>query len=285
MSKIIINPIGGLANRMRTLAAGISLARELGCDYKVVWYMNWELNARIDEIFKIPPALKQRMEYPSRVKYGLIYSVPRKKNLYISTLTSRIRFGGVLRDCMPESRTLCDGDCTGVRTLAEVSVANNADFLLQGGTAMYPFPASLYREIFKPSDLIEKRVEEVINVLGKDYIGLHIRRSDNAESILHSPDQLFIQEIDAALEENPETRFYLATDSQQTKEKFKKLYGTRITFNPSKAERGTSRGIIDAAVEMCVLSRAKLIIGSYYSSFSEAAATLGDIPLRQVFRE
>lgn len=89
---------------------------------------------------------------------------------------------------MPESRALCEGDCTGVRTLAEVSVANNADFLLQGDTAMYPFPACLYRDIFKRSDLIEKRVEEVINVLGNDYIGLHIRRSDNAESILHSPD-------------------------------------------------------------------------------------------------
>ena len=52
MTKIIINPIGGLANRMRCIASGIALAMETGSDYEVVWAVNDELAAYVTRLYR-----------------------------------------------------------------------------------------------------------------------------------------------------------------------------------------------------------------------------------------
>lgn len=283
--KIIINPTGGLANRMRALAAGISLARELNCDYKVIWYRNWELNASMEDIFELTDELKERIVYPSPLTYSTIYSVPRKRNLYITAITSRLFFGEVLRDDMTELLPLLDGDYAIVKSLAEDSLSTSRDFLMQGGIIMYPYSTELYRSLFKPSQQIQQKVDDLMRCLNGQAIGIHIRRADNFKSIQHSPDELFIQEMDAAIRSNPDVCFYLATDDESTKVKFKDLYGDRLFHSHSKAERGNMEGIIAAAVEMYILSRTDRIIGSHYSSFSEAAATLGGKTLSQIYTE
>lgn len=281
--KIIINPIGGLANRMRALASGISLARELDCDFRVIWYRNWELNANMEDIFELSDELKERVIYPDSFTYSTIYSVPRKRNLYITALTSRLFFGGVFRDDMKDLLPLLTGDYAIVKSMAKDSLNKGRDFLMQGGIIMYPYSTELYRSIFKPSQQILQKVNKVMSSIGGQSIGIHIRRSDNIESIQHSPDELFIQEMDSALRSNPDVSFYLATDDELTKARFSERYGKRLFFSHCKAERGNPEGIINAAVEMYVLSRTDQIIGSHYSSFSEAAASLGDKLLKQVY--
>jgi hypothetical protein len=93
MSKLIINPVGGLANRMRALVSGLTLAKELGVGSSVIWLRNWELNARFDELFDVPDALSHiNFEYPSKLRYELTYSSPRKRNLYISKLYHKRNF-------------------------------------------------------------------------------------------------------------------------------------------------------------------------------------------------
>lgn len=281
--KVVINPVGGLANRMRALASGLSLAGELNCDYEIVWFRNWELNARIEDIFEVPPEITARTIYPSVLRYNLLYSVPRKQNLYISGLSSRSSFGLTLRDSEVPLRELALNDkYDEIKSLVKGTLNNGKNTLLQAGIPFYPYDAEFYRNLFMPVKEIRKRVDRIMSRLGKESIGIHIRRSDNKESIRYSPDSLFIEEMNATIKLNPEVQFYLATDDEPTKIKFRELYGSKIIFSDSKADRATTAGIVDAATEMFALSQTSRIIGSFYSSFSEAAATLGGKPFSQV---
>lgn len=52
MDRLLISPVGGLANRMRAIASGISLAQNLGVsDVEVAWPVNSDLFCRFEELF------------------------------------------------------------------------------------------------------------------------------------------------------------------------------------------------------------------------------------------
>lgn len=283
MKQLIINPIGGLANRMRALAAGISLARDLGVDYSVVWMKNRELAASFDAIFAPSDMLDGKISYPSSISYELLYSPPRKRNLFVTALTLR-RYGiafldgvGLWGEMLKEKDSHIN-----VRRLFEAAFSSARQCMIQGGTDLYPYDEGLYRMLYVPSEEIAGRVAERVGQLGDRSYGIHIRRTDNAVSIQHSPDDAFIAEISRLSESEPEAKFYLATDSEDVKRKFVGIFGPRIVCSPFVADRNSVEGMKEAAVELFTLSRTNAILGSYYSSFSEAAAMIGNVRLTQI---
>lgn len=269
---LVINPIGGLANRMRAIASGIALAYDLGVDFRIIWLKNWEINAPFEDVFVVPEELKGRIHYPSTAEYMLLYSEPRKRNLYISFLSlKRFGFSFIGIDAPADIRELFAG---GFKTRQEC--------YLQGGTNLYPYSEALYRKLFRPAPQIASAVEANIRKLGKRRCGIHIRRTDNIQSIANSPDELFVNEINRIIANAPDTRFYLATDCEATKTRFREKFGEAIITGATPARRDTAEGIRDAAIELYTLAACNEVIGSWFSSFSEAAAMLGDIPLRQL---
>jgi hypothetical protein len=113
-----------------------------------------------------------------------------------------------------------------------------------------------------------------------NYIGIHIRQGDNVQSITNSPTVLFETKIEEILKEKADSLFYLSTDSESLRARFKSLFGERIIVSDSKSiNRSTLEGIQDAASDIFILSNADRIIGSYYSSFSEVAAQFRHISL------
>ena len=115
--------------------------------------------------------------------------------------------------------------------------------------------------------------------MGKNTIGIHIRRTDNLESIQHSPIKKFIDYIYTAIRNNDNQKFYLATDDLSVKEEFIKLFGDKIITMDCVLRRDSEEGIKSALLELYILSSCSKIIGSYYSSYSELAAQIGNIPL------
>jgi hypothetical protein len=49
---IILEPLGGLANRMRVIASGLAVVRESNHKLEVIWNLNKELNCNFDLLFK-----------------------------------------------------------------------------------------------------------------------------------------------------------------------------------------------------------------------------------------
>lgn len=279
MSLIVLNPAGGLANRMRCIASGISLAKETEADFRVVWAVNDELAARFEDVFVVPEELKGRIAYPSAAAYALKYSIPRRKNLYVSALTLK-RFSRSYFDSLSPLKEMMRESDNPLRPVLDSGIRS---VYIQAGTIFHPFEDGFYRSLFRLNDEMQTRVDAAKQMLGPDYIGLHIRRTDNLMSISHSPDHLFEAEIEKNLEQDPSIKFYLATDSEATKQKFCKQFGPdKIICNPRPASRASLAGIKDAAVEMFLLAGASRIFGSFYSSYSEAASILGATPLRQL---
>lgn len=281
--KLLINPIGGLANRMRTLAGGISLANELGVDFRVIWLKNWEIAASFDDVFELPACLEGHIEVPGNIRYSLCYSIPRKKNLWVTSLSLR-KFGLSLFDCKKPLSTILEGDNSNekLKEMVKATLWQGKDCFIQGGTNIYDYSVDTYRGLFVLRRELQAKVDSVMARLGDDSVGVHIRRTDNLESIKHSPESLFEREMEKTIADNPSVKFYLATDSDDVKSYFTRKFEDKVITCRSTARRDTKDGIMDAAVEMYVLSRTKKILGSYYSSFSEAAAMLGGCPLETV---
>lgn len=280
---LFINPIGGLANRMRLLAGGIALAKVLNVDYRIVWLRNWEVYAKFEDLFTMPSEIDGRISYPGQLRYGLLYSSPRRKNIYITKLTLR-RYGlSFLGGYEPYfSLSALDNSESIVRNMFKQGFMRRCKCFLQGGTVIYPFEEKAYRCLFVPADDICCRIEERVALLGHKRYGVHIRRTDNAQSIVNSPDDLFLKKMTGLIDQEPDVRFYLSTDSEDVKTKFKRKFGDRVVCSKQVARRDTVEGMKEAVVELFTLSNTQAILGSYFSSFSEAAALLGDIPLLQV---
>lgn len=279
MNKLIINPTGGLANRMRFIAAALTLAKDLGIEYRIVWLSNWEIGATFEQVFEMPTELSELIEYPSTITYGLLYSIPRKKNFYLSAL-SRRRFALTLNDLSSPLADILRKDCSDNNIRQMIGkIKSERDILIQGGTNIYSYSENFYRKLFKLKAELQQSVDKVIGELGQNIVGVHIRRTDNIMSINNSPDSFFERAMLKELENEPSTKFYLATDSENVKARFKMKFGNKIAVSSSVARRDTIEGIKNAAIELFILARTSKIFGSFYSSFSEAAAMLGNTPL------
>ncbi|MDE6557164.1 MAG: hypothetical protein K2K55_09420, partial [Duncaniella sp.] len=152
------------------------------------------------------------------------------------------------------------------------------DSLIISCLSFFPYEDTLYRSIFQFAPDVQERASEIVGSVTPDF-GMHIRRTDNIKSISDSPLELFYEVTENLLSENESVKIFLATDSQTVKEDLSSRYPGTFIYNTSGASRDTRTGMIDAAAEMLILSRSRKIFGSFWSSFSEASACLGNIPL------
>lgn len=264
---IIINPIGGLANRMRAIASGISLSQDFKLNIReFIWPVNSDLYCPFNELFE--PINGISVKNISNAKQLFLYDQPRKKNFYLSGILQHNRYSGIIDDFHEP-----------VKDVITAYSHSNKPLLIQSGFVFYDFPNELYKSLFVPKeqilDIARKRLKNYNNV-----IGLHIRRTDNAISIDRSPLNLFEDAIKSELNNDPDVKFYVATDDDSTKKYLTDKFGRNIILCSDKtAVRNTKEGIKEALVELLTLSRCKKIYGSYWSSFSEAAAILGDTKL------
>jgi len=110
-------------------------------------------------------------------------------------------------------------------------------------------------------------------------IGIHIRRTDNRQSILHSTNEYFIEQIKKEIENNPQAQFYLATDCEKTKEIILNNFKNRIITQNFVLYRDTKEGMLNSLNDFLSLSLCSKILGSYRSSYGEIAAAYGNKPL------
>ena len=79
------------------------------------------------------------------------------------------------------------------------------------------------------------------------------------------------------IEQNGDTTFYLASDSEEDKRSIVNRFGNRVFTSVHKADRNSLEGMQEALVELYLLSRTRHVLGSVHSSFSETAAQIGKI--------
>lgn len=283
---IYINPTGGLVNRMYAIASGVALARSLGCDFRIVWSVDNGLKARFDDLFEVPKVLEGKIITPWAPLYGLLYGAPSLNNLYITALTCR-RFGCTLREGEPRFAMLTAGTNREKLLADEIRpvLDRQKDCLIGAGSEFHSFRRDDYRKLFVPRRDIIDEAAGIVRTLGKDYVGLNMRHNNHAESMGHTPVEEFEKQIEAMLAANPDERFFLATDEEAVKGRFRARFGYKVRFNTQRADRTTRKGMREILVELVVLSGSRKVIGPYESSFSEAASLLGECDFSRIYKE
>lgn len=253
----------GLGNRMRSIASAIALGRETGMPVRIDWHLNRGCNAPFRTLFRDIPAV--RVDDLDRIRL-------RPRALLRRAVTAaRIRAGYY---------DLVLGDPEIVEAARSGSVAGlvrSRRRVLLNTVHRFHGSAPFFRD-FIPADAVRDRADAESANLDREYVGVHVRRTDHAEAIRHSPLGAFVAEMRRRLEER-DTLFFLATDDDGVEAELRREFPGRIRTAARTRGRDTPDGIRDALVDLLILSRARLILGSYWSSFSRTAAEWGGIPV------
>ena len=251
---IIIQPIGGLCNRMRAIGSAMILAEKRREKVLVYWKVAPELGCPFEELFEKPEAF-------SLVNYKSDYYLPKM----FRQLTSR---------------RLSNEEIRSVRTAEGLpdDFVKNLPERLYIATEEHFFPNRDY-SAFSP----QKRLLGKVSALtegNSHLIGVHIRRTDNKPAIGKSSTDAFLSAMEAEIAADPNVKFYLATDDLSEEKTLREYFPDRIISNEGRdLSRDSVTGIQDALVDLYSLSRCSKIIGSFYSSFTDLAADIRGIPL------
>lgn len=254
---VIVQPQGGLCNRMRTIAGAASLASKLGSDLTVVWASDSSLNIKFKDIFSLPSSVKIVQYRLTSLKYKLMFHLY-KDVLRYQILDDPWVYKYARGKEFETWEHLVDGK--------NIFLVSSADILFDGD----------YGSLFRPN----MKLLESLNTVscGKDTIGIHIRRTDNENAVKYSPTYLFIHRVHKELKANPGTKFYLATDDSKEEEIFQNEFGDKIMiYKKHSLDRNNPIAVKDALIDLYNLSCCKKILASYYSSFSDVAALWGNI--------
>lgn len=253
---IIIQPSGGLCNRMRVINSGWSLARERKERLLVLWNCNSELNCPFDNLF-LPI---------EEFKLINIRSVADPRKLfYQKTARSYLTNDEILAHRTPKGRL----DPDYVRELpGSIYIFTWEQF----------YPTEDYH-LFRPTPELQERIGSMTARFGTSCVGVHIRRTDNQPAIGKSSTEHFIECMKREAAEDPDTRFYLATDDFEEERILREAFPGRILSNEKRClRRDSAEGIQDALLDLYCLASTRKIIGSYFSSFTDIAADMHKIP-------
>lgn len=264
---IITEPWGGLCNRIRVMKSAINLAEKIKQPLKVYWVVNSDLNSRFEQLFEtcdLFELVNVGSDYDPRMILG------KKTATHYISQDELTAYNTSHTDAKMENETIeayINSFLTDSKKKVYIKTWN--DFYRIG---------KLGYSWLKPVPSIAKQIEEIGARCGEHAIGIHIRRTDNAEAISNSPTELFIEKMEQELAQNPDTRFYLATDDENEKQKLMAHFGDKIVINPNcQLSRNSNLGMESAVIDLFCLGNTKKIYGSFNSSFSDEAARLKGI--------
>lgn len=273
---ITLVPVGGLANRMKAMDAAYHLAKSCQSQLRVIWFKDQGLNCRFDQLFQHPTDSIITIR-EATFRDLLLEDRPRKKNFFLPWLPEHLKYDACIYE---QQATILLYD-----HFDYAAWAKNRRVYLASCVYFHPQPKEKLFKLFQPIDSLQQEIVKRCADFNEHTIGIHIRRTDNIASITQSPTELFIKQMEEIVEHQPDTTFYLATDSEEEKQTLRQAFGERISMSGHAAERNSLQGMQDALVELYTLSRTSRIIGSMQSSYSETAAQIGRIQCEFINKE
>lgn len=271
-SSLYLRPLNGLCNRMRAIASAAALARAAGAPLTIIWVVNPDVGVRYQEIFQpadrykivnvhLRRSLRDAVLLLLFCEWENIRGIPTR---WVTRWHFRNRIFAQVRP----------GDFSD-RRLEEI-VRGAKRTLITSWWSFYG-EATLDFSMFALHQQQQEEVDEVSRTFANNTIGVHIRRTDNVNAIRFSPTNAFVAAMKQCIADDRGTRFFLTTDCADTERVIKSVFGDRIVTRNRSISRTSAEGMRDAVVDLFLLSRTSRILGSYYSTFSETAASIGRI--------
>ena len=314
---MIVRPQGGLGNRMRVITSFEILAKYSGRGFELCWGSSagWS-DEDLGDLFENDFPRVPLDEFERYSDNGLDLNAVRKRWKWsegsemhqvfdlAALFETAVRRLGHAKHGMMHTWEWREG--SGMHQVFDVEAFlivtysgwQRGDALVDVATRALLFPnfESDYKATLKewsPVPSIRAEVERLSASFGPHTVGVHIRRGDALEhrrlgsQFRRSTDAAFIARMDAEVEAEPHTNFFLATDCAATEECFRERYGEAVIVNrdkrfvPSVPKRPKDNQR-DAVIDMFALARTQKILGNNYSSFSRMAAGIGGIGFEKV---
>ncbi len=258
MTKLTIAAQGGLCNRLRVLLGALALSEECQVPTRLVWHPDWQCEAYFDELFE--PVESRWL----RVVTGSFFDRPSShKELYLPQWLRVPFYRKQIKLFHPERHGV----------LSEI-VKQYKKVYINTGFYIHPYSTAHIQRL-RPIPELQSQIDATVARFPKNIIGVHVRRRDNTWSKDVSTDAAFIK----AMEQYPDATFYIATDDEEVKWRLREAFKERTLTQETDGRRDNAFSIGDAVVDLFCLAHTKRVIGSYWSSFSDMAAEIGNIPL------
>ena len=260
---LTVVPQGGLCNRLRVLLSAMSIAQQMHVDVHVQWARLSECYATFDDLF-VPidsgrlhitpmawwacPSRKRNLHWPRLLRYILGYTCQHDG------------FEPHSLDQLPQE----------LKQHHRVYVSSGCQFAAYSSECLHRL---------QPRESLQTRIDQICHHFSQDMVGVHIRRTDNAKSIQVSSVDAFVRAMRKEIANTPKVKFFLATDDEEVKQKLIAQFPHRIITQSVSVNRCTLEGMQDAVVDLWCLAHTNRLLGSYWSSFTDTAAEIGQIPL------
>lgn len=266
MKTLTLVPIGGLANRFYAITSAIAFCQDYNLKLKVIWFKDKGMGADFHSLFELSEDVnKSNIEIIDAKWYHYIYDRPRKKNLWLPSLWQQAIFDQILLEKDAYNKEI---------TCSQKLQDKNNSYLV----AFYPICTKEgMLHLLSPKLYIREKIEYYKSLFGENIIGIHIRRTDNVLSINRSPLDLYIKVMNDSIKNESNIKFYVASDSKEEKEKLKTIFRDKVYSLDCISNRNSKEGIVDAIIELYLLSSTKKIYGSFASTYSTLAADLSNI--------
>ena len=258
VKKVIVYPICGFANRLRFISTCYSICKKYECNMQIYWKPTDECNLDFEEIFESIGGILEIKELPQNyVFFG-------HKHLYqiINLVNHHVKTKGEIDNLI----LMGSHEYT-------IPQLNKLEFL--------NFKYQLYNSIIWNTNIL-KKVEKTINDNNLDnFISVHYRGLDKR---FDAKDLQNNKNIDF---ENNSTINEFNNIIDLVKDKYKViLFSNKRDININRAarinnsdcNRNSNEDMINSIVEFIIMSNSKMIIGTYFFSFSDEATFFNLIP-------
>lgn len=277
--RLILKPRAGLGNRMRAIASFIHLKNELNAELFVIWEPDKTLNAHYKDLFETNPHFTLLDSYSEYKILITRYRLTGREFFLIGPLVRL--YNNFVKKIIKVDYLIFDLDIKkGYDHVKSVCKNHQTVFINTGGSISEDTEGL---RTFVPTTRIRTIINDNLKRFSENMIGIHIRRTDHKRSIENSPRILFEQKIEHYLNRHHHNvYFFLATDDPEIERFLQKKYGNNVVTYSKTFGRDSSKGIIDAVVDLYLLSKTSKIYGSFWSSYSVIAAKLSGVPLEIV---
>lgn len=251
--KIVCQCGGGLANRIQIIESSILLAQELDVPISIFWPIKTHINASFHAIFETP--LRASILDPSD---------------WNELLRTRLDVAPDFELNQPFLDQHSFAESSEILTL----ISGFQRPILKSWRRLYP--GKRRQQTLKFNSDVQKEVDQKTHMaLGA--VGVHVRRTDHDHAIARSTNEAFFRFLDSL---PADQKIFLCTDDPAVEIDFARVYGSRLLIHSKESHRrDTERGIIEAAIDLALLSKTNFILGSAGSTFSQCASFWGGIPL------
>lgn len=267
----------GMSNRLRAIASAIAYCDEHGYWLRIIWVKDKHVNACLDEVVNIRASnlLDVWCEYNEK-ELGLVDYVVYN---HMDTNRPREKF----REIVPSDR----------------HIFVQSGFRLKKREGVNLFPDQVENNILRsivPNTEVKSLIESI--KLPKEFVGVHIRQTDPERELgniqADYSERSLSQLKSSFLEQNSVERFvgHLRTLVSQGKRVFyvaaddpgiyarlrENVANATILFLPRDCTDRSSRCLKFALADLEILGKSKMVLGSFWSSYSEVAGRLTGKP-------